>query len=649
MAHVKAPTRDLSRLADNASNVQQPVVTQEGVQVVATTLPPATTIIAGTSPSLPGPVTYNLQTGMTFMLQSMDILYNYTLDNRNSDLCQQPCKRDGTDDYCPMASTLSADGCLQSTMALFRAFVSGTNNQPLEGAAAQGWGQAGPCAVNAADPRVNSFQFQQQKNSAMIVSFEAVPESPPGTYYLVLHLTGVEGFDTSLLAAQDSVLGSTGKIYVNMGMPDPQEQIPRCSNCGQNFYYAGTYQLVPSSTPAPWTLSTGRPDYPNSYVLTASVNSVSMQLQLTVQQQSNDEGLPTGICTANGVVGPTYTSAWRFVAAESPSAAQCNLVTSTSCPPGPTTTCLLSETPVGSFMCPACAYAGSCGVDATAPMSATSTPPGWSLCATDPDPFKVASTLTNVCGAVPTSSAACLNGLSDCTKFNEDSGSGMVCRAFCKLQPEACDTAMTSACGVGIDNPSSKLAAILKTPECSCVNLEGSSWPYTGLAKDYTDFTAFITSQGHSIPPAANGQCWWPACTNDASSVLVPSSVKTCPSTTTCISAIKGISVGDDSKVVVDAANKCGWASSAGSQSTTSGKTGSDTPGNTTSAGLGSGSKPWYKTTIFIVIAAVVAVIILILIIALSVKSASSTSSSSRQAQGQPSSVPAMVPAAKPT
>jgi hypothetical protein len=168
---------------------------------------------------------------------------------------------------------------------------------------------------------------------------------------------------------------------------------------------------------------------------------------------------------------------------------------------------------------------------------------------------------------------------------------------------------MATACGVGQKASGNlKLASLLATPECACVNLDGSTAKFTGLQKDFTDFNAFVTSQPNAVPIPAEGKCWWPACTNAVPGVLVPSNVSSgCPSTlTNCINAISGIDA-NNSTVALQAANTCGGGPPNDPVATSSGAGSSAPPA--------AAAKPWYKTNLFIGIAVAIGVIILLAII----------------------------------
>jgi hypothetical protein len=106
-------------------------------------------------------------------------------------------------------------------------------------------------------------------------------------------------------------------------------------------------------------------------------------------------------------------------------------------------------------------------------------------------------------------------------------------------------------------------AAVLATPDCSCVNYWQSTvqQPTVLGGADFLEFQQFL--QAAKVPPgvSSNGYCWWPPCTGVDVTALVPSFVETskgeCTNITNCIVYIQKQNI-QKSDVHINVSNACG-------------------------------------------------------------------------------------------
>jgi hypothetical protein len=620
-----------------------------GQQVNAIVIPPASTIQAGgrSTPS----ASYPLTTGMTVMLQSMNIV-NYYLAN-GQDMCSITCRLKSDGDWCPLYGNKSSDGCIQSTMEVFKGYNDKTG-QRFTSVLSQGFGMAGPCATNAAVSGVtDGDNTWNSVNSGLVVSLHPYDAADGNTYSMKLHLTGTENYRDGMMKDLDGTLWPAAGVeyYLSLApiavtVPGQYPQYNSAVNLWSSGASAGQwtnvgtdgslYILYPTKVPSKWHIhpsassSSTAPEYKlyNQSPVDGSWNELAMHMTPT-----DSDNVHSGICNALGSSSPPgcsdgfgfgppcLTDTWRFVVTESPEPSLCNLPTSTGCPPATNGACLLSQTAPGAVMCPECCYGKSCALpNSTSQPLASAVPPGWVLCSQNPDPFDVANTLQFQCGSLPAQPITdCLHGLPTCTLFNANSTSGAICRAFCDIDPVACDAGKNSACGVGLDDPGAALTAVLKTPECSCINLNESTMPYTGLALDYPAFQKFMQTNNVTALTALQGKCWWPPCTSPTSSVLALSTsaaLAGCPpDVTTCFTNVGKI-VGNDSKVIVEAANKCAGGNAGSIPASPGSSPVSPDNGTTSSAPASMATKPFWKQSWFIPVCVVVGIILLIIILA---------------------------------
>jgi hypothetical protein len=606
--------------SDASPGVAAPVVDSTGAQVTAITLGES---IASGGASTVG-TSYALQTYMPFMLQGMGAVDYYNANNRTN-MCNNTWT-DGSDGAdVDDGGVRTYDACILASNGAIQDYTNNSDASNVFELPGQGWGQLGPCAVNATNPANSSLV-----NSAMIVSWEPMSGSAsPQQYALRVHLTGDEQYATARLGQDAQFVADQARVpavpyYLSISLRDVNVPLYG-GGAGKTWLWEGgdaqLQVLTPSTTPTAWTIEPNTAAGSFRYKLSNSGQTLDTYWTDSYSGVSNGHDLCTAQANTDSTTGELMPGGWRMVLAEAVSASQCLRVTQTGCPGAPP--CVVASTAAGAVICPACCFSDTC---ATSPSTAvaSSMPPGWSLCRKS-DPFQVEETLTHMCGQQGASSGPCINGLSTCTRFSQDSTSGVICRTYCGMNPKACDAAYGTACGVDSASSEGNLSEVLQTPECSCVNVSKSTAKYTGLKLDYPDFAAFLTKQG-APPLEPNAQCWWPACTGVGAQVgaLVPSNISGCPSSmAACVIAIGNVDP-TKSNSVINAGNSCG--TTAAGPATTSSQKPSNDPDDGSSKSTSSTSappRPWYKQTWFYIVLAVVILVIIIVIISVAVSSKS--------------------------